>query len=192
MKIGVIDIETSHFFDKDGTIIEVGIVIIDAKTGMLNKAFSSLCKESGFSEKDKTAWVFENSDLTYEMIDTCGITFDDIRDDIQKVIDSCDMVTAYNKAFDFEFLKDRRVVIEHEAKCIMLEMTKICKVLKPYHWRKNCPDDPFKWVNVDRSWQKLFPDIPYVEKHRAADDAVHEGIICYKMMQKYDINMIEE
>jgi DNA polymerase III subunit epsilon len=191
MKIGVIDIETSDFFDKGGSILEVGIVIVDTEKKTLNKAFNSLCKEPSFGEKDRDAWVFSNSNLTYDMIDQCKQSFDDIRDEIQAIINVCDYVTAYNKAFDFEFLRDRGVEIANECACLMLEAAQICKIPKPYHWRKNTPDDPYKWPSVNECWKKVFPHIAYDEKHRALDDSIHEGLLCYQMIKEYGVRLIK-
>jgi len=192
MKIGVIDIETTHFFDKGGSILEVGIVIIDTDKNTLNKAFSSLCKEKSFSEKDKDAWIFQNSDLTYDEIDKCDISFDDIKDEVQSKIAECDIMTAYNKAFDFEFLQDRGIRIDNAGKCIMLEATKICKIPKNPYWAKKNPDDPWKWANCEEAWEFMFPSIAYIEKHRALDDCIHEALICHRMINQCGINMRED
>ncbi len=192
MRIGVIDIETSHFFDKGGQILEVAMAILDTETRSINKAFTSICTERNKEAIGEDAWVFENSSLNYDDVMKCEVYFDEILPELQKLVDGCDLVTAYNKAFDFEFLKDRGLVINNEAKCLMLESTPICKIPAPWYMVKKNPDQPFKWPSCEESWAVMYPDIEYVEAHRAIDDAIHEALICWKLISKYGVDMKEE
>ena len=37
--------------------------------------------------------------------------------------------------------------------------------------------------NVEEAWAYFFPADPYKEKHRAADDAMHEAAIIYELFK---------
>jgi len=94
MKIGVIDIETTEFFEKGGLIVEVGIAQLDLNDGSVTEVYGSVCRESGMSAKDRTAWIFSNSDLTIEKVRSAP-DFSEIKDEIQKHIHSFDAVMAH-------------------------------------------------------------------------------------------------
>ena len=46
------------------------------------------------------------------------------------------------------------------------------------------PDTLYKWPSVEESWSFYFPEKPYVELHRAYDDALHEAMIIYEMYRR--------
>ena len=177
MKIGIIDIETTGFFPK-GFIVEVGIVSLDTKTGKVEKLFDSVCREDGMTAKDRKAWIFDNSDLTVEMVRDAPL-LNNLKDEIQELINSLDAITAFNKSFDFTFLRDRGFEIKNEWPCPMLVATPICKLPKKQA-RCSCG---YKWPKVEEAWQFFFPNEPYVELHRGCDDALHEAKICYELFK---------
>ena len=39
----------------------------------------------------------------------------------------------------------------------------------------------YKWPSVEEAWKHFFPNVPYVEQHRGADDAKHEALIVYEL-----------
>jgi DNA polymerase-3 subunit epsilon len=176
--IAIIDIETSNFLNKGGKIVEVGIVGLDLEKGKIYKLFHSVCREEGMTAKDRNAWIFKNSDLTIEEVREAPL-FTDIKPAIQKVIDKCEACTAYNRSFDFDFLRDRGVVIKNEYPCPMLVAMNEVKLPQKNKWVK----EPYKWPTVEEAWRHLFPDKPYVEAHRGLDDAKHEAIIVLKLNQ---------
>ncbi len=96
---------------------------------------------------------------------------------IQKILDQYPLgCTAFNKSFDFGFLKDRGVQI-NELPCPMLLATYICQLPN-----KNGYDN-FKWPSVEEAWQHFFPAVQYDELHRGADDAKHEALIVYELFK---------
>lgn len=172
MNIGIIDIETTGFFPK-GFIVEVGIASLDTDTGEVETVFDSVCKEPGMTVRDREAWIFSNSDLTVEMVREAP-TFESLKDEIQEAINGFDAVTAYNKAFDFQFLKHRGIEIKREWPCPMKVATPVCKLPGKHG---------FKWPKVEEAWQHFFPYVEYVELHRGADDALHEAEIVYELFK---------
>ena len=172
-KIAVVDIETTGFFDNGGLIIEVGIVELNLKNGEVAEKFNSLVREPELSEKDKKGWIFENSDMNFNDVEKAPLLAE-MLPEIQKILDEYPLgATAFNKKFDFEFLKDRGVKAK-ELPCIMLTATPIVKI--PKNW-----GDRYKWPSVEEAWRHFFPNTPYDELHRGADDAKHEAMIAYEM-----------
>ena len=84
------------------------------------------------------------------------------------------MAAAYNKEFDFGFLKYRGFKIQ-ELPCPMIAATNIIKI------PPKLPDTLYKWPSVEESWSFYFPETTYFELHRAYDDALHEAMIIYEM-----------
>jgi len=178
--IGIVDIETTGFFDKGGLIVEIGIVSLDIDTGEVLPVFSSVVKEEGFSERhlaEPYGWIFQNSDLTYdEVINSPNL--EDLLPQIQEICDSFEYgLTAFNKKFDFTYLKDRGLSFK-ELSCIMLRATPIVNLPPNFGYTEP------KWPTVEEAWAYFFPDRPYEEKHRALDDALHEAEIAYQIIQK--------
>lgn len=177
MKIAIADIETTDFFDRGGFIVEVGIASLDTDTGEIKGVLSSVCREPGMTAKDRNAWIFNHSDLTVDEVRHAP-EFITIKAEIQRQFDKCHAVTAYNKAFDFKFLKDRGVLIHNEWPCPMRVSTPVCKIPKT---GRGAFYGGYKWPNVEEAWKHFFPEEPYIEAHRGLDDAMHEARIVYEL-----------
>jgi DNA polymerase-3 subunit epsilon len=176
-KIAIIDIETSGFQPQGGLIVEIGIVGLDLETGSVTDEFDSIVKEDGFDErhaKHPYGWVFQNSDLKYEDVLSAN-SLTSVLPKIQNILDKYPLgATAYNKAFDFGFLKSRGLQI-NELSCIMLSATPVVNL--PPNFGYNTP----KWPKVEEAWEYFFPQVEYKEAHRALDDAKHEALIAYEL-----------
>lgn len=172
MKIAVIDIETTGFLNNGGQIIEVGIAQLNTANGQVTTIFNHVCHES--IPIDSDAWIFKNSNLTIEEVEDSE-TLELMRLGIQDAIDSCDAATAYNKKFDFGFLRSRGFKIESEVTCPMLAATPICKI-------PNARGGD-KWPKVQEAWNFFFPNSDYIEEHRGADDAYHEALILMELIK---------
>ncbi|UYP48375.1 hypothetical protein NEF87_004660 [Candidatus Lokiarchaeum ossiferum] len=180
MKIAVLDIETTGRTPKTGTIVEIGICLLDLKSHFKSKLFDSTCREVNFDflHEDKlleNAWVFQNSSLTIEDVRN-GPTWECVKPKIQKILLKFP-VTAYNKQFDFGFLQTRGIKIHKELDCPMIKATPVLKIPGFY--------DEYKWPSVQEAWEYFFPNKKdYMEEHRAYDDALHEADIVKAL---YDI-----
>ena len=156
---------------------EVGIVSLDLQTGHISNEFNEIVQENGFGEKhakDPYGWIFKNSDLRYEDVLKANNLLKIIQK-IQKTFDkySCG-ATAFNKQFDFGFLKSRGLRIK-ELPCIMLSVAPVVGLPpNPGYF------DP-KWPKVQEAWDFFFPKSDYIEAHRALDDARHEAMIAYEL-----------
>lgn len=194
-KIAVIDIETTGFLQQGGSIVEVGIVEVDLSTGDVKIVFDSLCYEPRILTakhrkylklhedgkpipKGTMGWIFCNSDITPKMVKSAP-DIESLRPKIQDIIDYYETgITAFNKRFDIDFMKSRGFVIKKELNCPMLALAPIMNLPHPSGRGSG------KWPNVEEAWRYLFPDVEYVEKHRGADDAKHEGMIVYEMYRR--------
>lgn len=178
MKVLIIDIETTGWFNSKGLIVEVAAVLLNLENGDKETIFHQIVKEKGFNEEHKKAWIFENSDLKFEKVMKKG---EDLKkDELQELLNRYP-AAAWNCAFDFEFLRDRGLNIT-ELPCPMKSSTKFFSIKRSFG---------FKWPSVQEAWDSLFPKIEYIEKHRAADDALHEAIICFDLYARGIWNWIQ-
>jgi DNA polymerase III alpha subunit (gram-positive type) len=173
MKIAVLDIETTGFITTFDAIVEIGITVVDTKTGDINKIYDKVILDPLFDEKrHKIAWVFGNSDLTTTDV-LNGIPLEDTREELQKIFDTYP-ITAHNKSFDLRFLRSRNFEIK-DIKCLM----KSCRENKLVYTHKGSPKSP----SVEEAYHVLFPEEEYIEKHRGGDDSLHEGKILLKLCE---------
>lgn len=169
-KIIVVDIETTNFLQRGGLIIDIGIVELDLNTGGVKVLYDNRVKEEGF-DKSCNAWIFDNSSLTPEMIDEAGPLE---KEELQKIFSKYP-ATAYNKRFDFDFLKSRGFEIK-ELPCLMIAATEPCRIPKK-------TGEGFKWPKQQEAWDILIKE-EYKEAHRALDDAAHAARIAYELYDK--------
>ena len=122
-------------------------------------------------------WIFENSSLTPEMVRQAPPA-SEVFKQAQAIFSDPDYrgTTAYNKKFDLGLLRDRGLKIIG-LPCLMLLSTPLVKM--PFPNGKCC-----KWPKVEEAYQFFFPDRDYQEKHRGADDAMHEAEIAYELHKR--------
>jgi len=183
LDVVVVDCETTGLDPHYDIILEIGIVELDISTGKTKVLFDSLVKEPMFGEEHKYSWIFENSDLSFD--DVMNAPFLDEKIPEIQAIFSRSSVTAYNKSFDLGFLKSRGIRVPNELPCIMLTATNILKI--PF-LRGN---KKYKWPNCQESFKFFFPALDYIEKHRAADDAIHEAMILYEIFRRGDLPIFD-
>ena len=174
MKIAVVDIETTGLSIISDLIVEIGVCELNLANLNCRCLFDCIIKEEGFSEEHKHSWIFYNSNLKFVEVEKAP-PLEKFWDILQKIFKKY-LVTAYNKKFDFSFLKNRGLKIYSELPCPMVKATNILKI------RRNRYE--YKYPSVKDAWRYYYPRVPYVEKHRAYDDAVHEALIVYKMFRR--------
>jgi DNA polymerase III epsilon subunit-like protein len=170
--IAVVDIETTGFSHQEDCIIEIGVCELDLASGEYSELFNQLIQENHISVRHRNAWIFKNSDLKYEDILEAR-HLKDYTKELQRIFNKYP-ATAFNKRFDFDFLKDRGFIIK-ELPCPMIAATDILK-LPP-----RMPGTLYKWPSVEETWKFLFPNRGYIEKHRSYDDSVHEALIIFEL-----------
>ena len=176
-KILIIDIETTGFLQQNGKIVEVGIVELCLETGAKKIIFDKVVHEAGITLAEvENSWIVQNSTLTVEDI-RHSKTLEYHRREIQQILnDYPNGATAFNNAFDFGFLEDRRFVFPKKLACPMKLSTDICKLPNPR--------GGYKWPKVEEAHLHFFGDIGYKEAHRGADDAFYEADIVLELYRK--------
>ena len=174
-QILVVDIETTGFLNQGGKIVEIGMVLLDLRDGTVTTVYDSLVKEPGFDRSHTSnpfGWIFNNSDLDYnDVLDAPSL--DVQKQTIQALFDKYP-ATAFNKSFDFDFLRDRGFRI-NDLDCPMKLATPICKLPKTNGY------GGYKWPKVEEAWEHFFGNTGYIEAHRGLDDAKHEALIVYEL-----------
>jgi DNA polymerase-3 subunit epsilon len=175
-KIAVIDLETTGFLP-NGLIVEVGITELDLETGKTHLIYNELVKEEGFGEIHRNSWIFKNTDLKFEDVMKAK-PFD--KETIQSILDNY-KVSAFNKKFDFAFLKNKGLKI-NELPCIMYSASKTVDA-KNKNGKRKAP-------NVQEAWDHFFPNSDYKELHRGGDDSVHEAMIAYELYKLGEFEVV--
>ncbi len=177
MKILIIDIETTGFLKSGGKIVEVGIVELNLNNGDRKIIFDEITHERGITRSEvENSWIVNNSDLTVEEV-RLSKNLNVSLPTIQAIISNYALgATAFNRPFDFDFLESRGVKFQKKLPCPMQLSTNICKI--PGNYKK------FKWPKVEEAYDFFFPSTSYVEKHRGADDAMHEAEIVYELYKR--------
>lgn len=179
-KILVIDIETTGFQNQGGAIVEVGAVSLSLGTGEVTTVFDSVCRKdilSGRHREEPMGWIFKNSSLTVEEAREAPL-LPDLLPEIQSIINNHPLgATAYNRSFDFNFLQSRGVTFPKALPCPMKLATPVCKLMPMKY-------GTYKWPSVEEAWKHFFPDQPYEELHRGADDARHEALIVWELYRQ--------
>ncbi len=167
----IIDIETTGLNHETDSIIEVGAVLVNLSSNRIQKVYHSLCNELPKPVNPKKNLIFQISDINYDEVMQAP-HFNQIKDDIQKICNT-NCVTAFNKSFDFRFLKQRGLTIPHETYDPMKLLTRVLGFLNKKHYLK-----PPK---AQEAWDVLFPNDPHQEAHRALEDAIFEAKILLKI-----------
>ncbi|MFX0076563.1 MAG: exonuclease domain-containing protein [Candidatus Hermodarchaeota archaeon] len=178
-KIAIIDIETTDLKPETGLIIEIGIVELDLITGETKILFDSKVKESPLGDIHKNAWIFYNSDLKFEDVESAP-KLEQVREEIQEIFDHYSL-TAYNTFFDFGFMESRGFVIKKDIPDIMAVAKEACKIMYSNGGYKN--------PKMQEAWDIFFPNTGYKEKHRAVDDAIHEAKMLFEMYMRGDYKL---
>ncbi len=175
-KILILDIETTNFIQRGGKIVEIGIVELDLDNGEIKLLFDEVCHEKGITLKEvQDSWIVKNSDLTADAIRKSK-SLTELQLDIQKILDNYPLgATAYNNSFDFGFMCDRGFTFPKKLPCPMKLSTDLCKIANTYRY------GAYKWPKVQEAYDFFFGKTNYIEKHRGADDAVHEAEIVYEL-----------
>jgi len=171
MEILIIDIETTDFQGKGGKIVEVGIISLNLESGEKKILFDKVVHERPITRKEvEESWIVTNGYMSVEEIQNSP-QLALLIPEIQSILDAYPLgATAYNRAFDFNFLESRGVRFPRKLPCLMLLSTDICQLSGKY--------GSYKWPKVEEAYNHFFgTDHGYVEKHRGADDAFHEADI---------------
>lgn len=171
MRIAVLDLETTGFVPSD-CIVEIGVCEIDLETGQTTRLLDMPVREHQFQKSThRHSWVFSHSTLKFW--DVLNATpWKNAKKELEWILRHYP-ITAFNKAFDFAFLKQRDLVPLRELPCPMIRAAEVLKIPGPY--------GQYKWPTLEEAWEHYFPGLDYIEQHRAFDDALHEALLIRAM-----------
>lgn len=173
-RVLVIDTETTGL---DGApkdvVVDIGICEVDLDEGKVYDMYSSVVGHdiSEWNEYRRNAWIFENTDMTLEMVDE-ATPFEIVRKDVESILRGR-KVTAFNTDYDMRkflylspwSLKDKFV----ECTDIMKAATSVCKIPSPYYGRR------YTYPKLDRAYEMIVEGDPAElhgkQDHRALSDA---------------------
>jgi DNA polymerase III alpha subunit (gram-positive type) len=169
----IIDLETTGLNYMVDEIVEIGICKLNIKTGKISILIDSLIKSNPTSD----SWIIQNSTHSIEKCNSAP-EFESFKTYIQYLVANY-RIAAFNKTFDFSFLKQMGIKIPEKNKlpCLMWIMREICNI-KDKRGRIQPPsfEDVYRYFN---------PNSTYIESHRAIDDTMHEAQIAFRMIQKH-------
>jgi DNA polymerase-3 subunit epsilon len=182
VEVFIIDTETTGL---DGSprdkVVDIAICKATLNKGKVETVYSSLVGHdtSLWDDEQKNAWIFGNSDLTLEMVDTAPPE-NDVVNEVTKILKG-NNVTSFNYAYDFDkFLYREPWNLRSKIipfRCIMLASKNVCKLPGLY--------EEYKWPKLEEAYSIIVKDDPAgihgVQKHRALSDALMASYILLKL-----------
>lgn len=172
--IYVLDTETTGLegAPKD-LVVDVGICKVSLEDGTVEDVYSSVLgyNTDDWDDYHRNAWIFENTDMTLEMVESAPPALDVIAD-VRRILRR-KPVTSYNTGYDFtKFLYEEPWSMRGwfvECYDIMKAATDVCKLPSQYYGRG------YKYPTLDYAYSKIVEGDPAgiggVQDHRALSDA---------------------
>lgn len=170
--IYVLDTETTGLdgYPKD-VVVDIAVCEVDLDKGTVTTAYSSVVGHdvTSWPEEMRNAWIFQNTDLTLDMVERARPAAD-VAADIRTLLKG-KRVTSFNVGFDMDKFLYREPWnlsdIIDEKHCIMLASKDVCKLPGLYD---------FKWPRLDQAYPMITEGDPARiegnQTHRALSDAV--------------------
>lgn len=175
-KILIIDLETTGFVPPMAKIVEIGIVELDLATGDKKIIMDKVINPEISLNELRGSWIIQNKYMSEDEVLNAETFSSDIKKEIQDIFDRYPQgVTAYNNVFDFRFM-DFHEFTYKKLPCPMRLITPICKIEGKYRG--------YKYPSAQEAYDFFFPDYGFIEKHRGADDALHEADIIKEIFDR--------
>lgn len=184
-EIYVLDTETTGLYGapKD-VVVDVGITKVSLRKGTVEDAYSSVLgyDVDEWDEYHREAWIFQNTDMTLEMVSEAPDAMKVISD-VRRLLKGKN-VTAYNIGYDFQ----KFLYIEPwsmrglftECPDIMLAAKDVCKLPSQYYGRE------YRYPKLDYAYEHIVDGDPAgihgKQDHRALSDA---RMASYLMIQMF-------
>lgn len=183
-EIFVIDTETTGL---DGgprdLVVDVGICSVNLLDGTVKDVYSSIVgyDVTEWDERRTKAWIFENSDLSLDMVAAARPLFK-VREDLVNLLEG-KTVTSYNVPFDLDkFLYRepwRLKGVFRDCADIMKAATDVCKIPSEYYGIK------YKFPKLDYAYKTVLSGDPAgiagKQDHRALSDARMASFLMIEM-----------
>jgi len=179
-KIAIIDIETTGFNRHLDSILEIGIVELDTKTGKMKTLFNSLVRDSNFDisrHLDNNFVKNSGIDIT-EIINSVSIK--ECEKDLQLIFDNY-RCAAYNSPFDFGWLESRGFSIPMKLMDVMRFCRKTFPTCGSFKFQ-----EVYRYVNnlLKKGNNQYFTRSEYINNHRAIDDAICEAELLFYLIKE--------
>lgn len=179
-EILVLDIETTGLSPANDYILELGIVKLNTETGEITALFDEVFKDPNLTAKHRNSWIFQNGFMNIEEIRSAKPLID-YSSKIQNILNPFKgRITAWNRDFDRNFLKENGFDLGPCVPCPMKASTDFFKIEG---------SRGYKWPKAQEAWNLLFPSTHKIEAHRGLDDSIMEAKIIYELIQlgEYEI-----
>lgn len=184
-EIYVLDTETTGLKGAPlDVVVDIGITKVDIAEGKVEDVYSSVLgyDVDKWDDYRRNAWIFENTDMTLDMVREAPPAERVMRDVSNILKDKA--VTAYNVGYDMKkFLYLDPWCLNgtfRECYDIMLAATDVCKIPSEYYGRK------YRYPKLDYAYAHIVDGDPVgihgVQDHRALSDA---RMASYLMIELY-------
>ena len=172
-EVYVVDTETTGLTGapKD-KVVDIAVCRVFLGEDRVDKIYSSVVGHDTkrWNDELRRSWIFENTDLTLDMVDRAPREADVVHD-ISKIL-SGKNTTSFNFSFDFDkFLFREPWGLLHRIvpfRCIMLASKDVCRLPGLY--------DDYKYPRLDEAYKMIVNGDPAkigdMKAHRAMSDAV--------------------
>ena len=179
-KIVIIDIETTGFNRDLDSIIEIGIVELDIKSGQIRTLFNSQVKDTNFdvSQHIDNTFIKTSGIDIYEISESISIK--ECEEDLQLIFDNY-RCAAYNRTFDFGWLESRTFSIPMKLMDIMRFCIKLFSNCKSFKFQ-----DVYRFITdqLNDFITKYLTRTYYKSNHRAIDDAICEAEVLFYLIKE--------
>jgi len=173
-EIYVVDTETTGL---DGiptdVVVDIGICAVDIRKGTIDDVYSSVVgyDVTDWDDRRKKAWIFENTDMTLEMV-ASAVPLNSVVREVRTILEG-KTVTSYNVPFDMDkFLYKMPWGLKgtfKECTDIMKAATRVCKLPSQFYGVE------YRYPKLDHAYSQIVlggnPDPSYKQDHRALSDA---------------------
>lgn len=162
-------------------VVDVAVCRVSLQDGTVEEVFSSVVGHdvASWDQATKGAWIFENTDLTLEMVADAP-PLADVAAELRNILQGC-FVTSFNVDFDFQkFLFHPPWDLEPHISltpCIMKRSMPICAIPGTY--------DRYKFPRLQEAYDMIVPGDPAGirghQSHRALSDAVMASYVLIEL-----------
>ena len=150
------------------------MVELNLTSGAVTELFNQIFKDPNLSAKHRNSWIFQNGFMSIDEVRNAK-PLSEYSTEIQKIMNRYNgRITAWNRDFDSNFLKENGFDLGPDIHCPMKESVNYFKLDGPYG---------YKWPKAQEAWDSLFPETPKEELHRGLEDAKMESAIIFELFQ---------
>lgn len=188
-EIYVLDTETTGLKGApDDVVVDIGITRVSLSKGTVKDVYSSVVgyDVEEWNDYRRNAWIFENTDLTLDMVaEAPPLPY--VIDDVRRILRG-KWVTSYNIEYDMnKFLYLEPWFLRgtfRQCEDIMKAATPVCKLPSEYYGRQ------YRYPKLDVAYSMIVDGDPAgingVQDHRALSDARMASYVMIAMWRNHD------